>query len=146
LLYCNIATDVAAGEDDSDLLTLLDDVTSGWYQDDSYEGSQSSPTSLLAGTSDYLPSDDVFSPVTSTCGNFSSFSTLSPGVVQCEPAIPIPPDIAPLLRGSRASTEEYTVSRVPTPPDITPLLKGALSSANIQLPLASGQPTSVSTI
>ena len=113
-------------------------------QDESYEGSQSSPTSLVSGISDYMPLDDVFSPITTTSDSSPSFTTLSPTVIQ--PQIPVPPDISSLLRSSRVSTEDQTVSRVPTPPDITPLLKGALSSANIQLPLASAQPSPVSAL
>jgi len=91
-----------------------------------------------------VPLDDVFSPASATSGSSSSFATLSPSIIQ--PDIPVPPDISPLLHSSHVSMEENTVSRVPTPPDITPLLRGALSSANIQLPLASAQPSSVSAL
>lgn len=144
----NAAADIGAGEDDSDFWTSLDDVTSSLFQDESYEGSQSSPTSLVAGTPDFMPlydQDDVFSPMSSTSsGGQSSVSAASANATQPHQAIPVPPDISPLLRSSRTSTNDQTVSRVPTPPDITPLLRGALSSANIQLPLVSAQPSSVS--
>lgn len=145
-LSCCVVADAAACEDYSDLSSYLEDYSSCWFQDDSYEGSQSSPMSLVAGTSDYAPLDDVFSPVSAASESSSSFDTLTPSVIQCQPQIPVPPDISPLLRSSRTSTEDQTVSRVPTPPDITPLLQGALSSANIQLPLASAQPSCVSAL
>jgi len=148
-LSFNIAADAGAGEDDSDFWSSLDEVTSSLFQDESYEGSQSSPTSLVAGTSDFMPlyQDDVFSPLSSTSsGGQSSLSTPSASTTQCQQEIPIPPDISPLLRCSRTSMNEQMVSRVPTPPDITPLLKGALSSANIQLPPVSAQPSSVSVL
>jgi len=123
-------------------------VTSNLFQDESYEGSQSSPTSLVAGTSDFMPlydQDDVFSPLSSTSsGGQSAISTPSASATQYQQEIPAAPDISPLLRSSRMSANEQVVSRVPTPPDITPLLKGALSSANIQLPLVSAQPSAVS--
>jgi len=54
VLYCNIAAGAAVDEDDSDFWSCLDDVTGSWFQDESYEGSQSSPTSLVAGTSGWL--------------------------------------------------------------------------------------------
>jgi len=127
-------------------LSTFYDINSGFFQDDPYEGSQGCSTSLVAGTEDFVPFDEVFAPASSTCGNWPSFATLSPGVVQYQQEIPIPPDISPLLRSSRVSAEEQAVLRVPTPPDITPLLKGALSSANIQLPLTSTQSSSVSAL
>lgn len=132
------------GEDD--FWTELDEFSSSLFQDESYEGSQSSPTSLVAGTSEFLPlydQDDVFSPLSSSAGS-SSFPMPSATATQSQQEIPVPPDISPLLHGSRLSSSEQTVSRVPTPPDIMPLLKGALSSANIQLPLASVQSSAVS--
>jgi len=147
-VHFTVAADAGVGEDDSDLWSSLDEVTSSLLQDESYEGSQSSPTSLVAGTTDFLPlydQDEVFSPLSSTAsGCPSSISVPSATIAQCQQDIPVPPDISPLLHSSHMSTSEQTASRVPTPPDITPLLKGALSSANIQLPLVSAQPSSVS--
>jgi len=146
-LCCIIAADAGLGSDDSDLWSSLDEL----LQDDSYEGSQNSPTSLVAGTTDFPPlydQDDVFSPMSSASSSgLSPVAVPSATIAQCQQEIPIPPDISPLLRGyCGASTSEQTVSRVPTPPDITPLLRGALSSANIQLPPASAQLSSVSTL
>jgi len=147
-VHFNIAVDAGLGEDDSDIWSSLDEVTSGLFQDESYEGGQSSPTSLVAGTTDFMPlydRDDSFSPLSSTSpGGQSSMSTPSASATQCQPEIPIPPDISPLLRSCHVPTNEQMASRVPTPPDITPLLKGALSSANIQLPVVSAQPSLVS--
>jgi len=147
----NVAADVGVFDDDSDIWSSLDEVSNSLLQDDSYEGGQNSPMSLVAGTTQFMPMfdhDDVFSsplPSTSSCDP-SLISVPSASITQCQQEIPIPPDISPLLRGSRTSTDEQTVARVPTPPDITPLLKGALSSANIQLPLASAQPSPVSVL
>ena len=143
-LRFNVAADVGVFDDNSDIWSSL-------LQDDSYDGSQNSPTSLVAGTTQFMPmfdQDDVFSsPLSSTSSCDSScISVPSATITQCQQEIPIPPDISPLLRGSRTSTDEQMVARVPTPPDITPLLKGALSSANIQLPLASAQPSPVSVL
>jgi len=142
-----ISADAETGEDDSVFWSSLHELPSSLFEDESYECSQSSPTSLVAGTSDFLPSydqEDVFSSMSSCDPLYTSVPSAS--ITPCEQEIPIPPDISPLLRGSCSSTGEQTVSRVPTPPDITPLLKGALSSANIQLPPASAQPSSVSAL
>jgi len=148
-LCVHIAVDAGMVDDDFDLWSSLDEVTSGYFPDENYEGNHSSPTSLVAGMTDFVPlygHDDVFSPVPSTApAGLSTISAPSAHVTECRQEIPIPPDISPLLRSYHmSSTDEQPTSRVPTPPDITPLLRGALSSANIQLPLPSAQPSSVS--
>ena len=142
-----IAADTGVEEDDSDFWNSLDEFTYNMFDDESYEGSQSSPTLLVAGTDDFPPlyaPDDVFSPLPSTSSDPSFIPMPSSSLTQSQQEIPIPPDISPLLRSSLCMSSEPAASRVPTPPDITPLLKGALSSANVQLPATSAQPSSVS--
>lgn len=141
-MHFNVAADAGSGDDDSDILSSLDDVTCTLF-DGSYEGSQHSPTSLVAGTC-YSPplcdQDDVFYPLLSSGG--SQMGCVSTATnTRCQPEIPVPPDISPLLHSSHSSTDEQVMSRVPTPPDITPLLKGALSSANIQLSSSASLPS-----
>ena len=138
----------ALGDDDFDILNSFDDVS--WLEDEGCEGGRNSPTQLIAGTAEFPSMYDQgeviasVPPSTSSCGPLS-MSLSSANDTQSQQQIPDAPDIAPLLlRSSHMSSSEQKESRVPTPPDITPLLKGALSSANIQLPLATAQPSSVS--